>query len=413
MTSTNLRILATTWLTIASAAVAGLLGTSAATASTPARLATPAGLAPARLANPAVTSGLARNNALYGISCTKWTQCLSVGSRAAGSAVNFRPLAEQWNGRRWKVISMPGPATRPRALVTAISCRSARNCVATGYHYAAGGSGYAPLAEHWNGKSWHIIQTSNPATTSSAFLNDVSCLASAGCLAVGGSAGQNGNGQAIAERWTDGRWHFAKVPAPGNALATELDGIGCAGRYCLAVGLYEIASGRALALAERWNGRSWHLLPVASTPGSLSELDAVSCHSASLCMAVGENDWTQLRPLAELWEHGRWRLVNGGRLAGGAFNGISCPDAKWCIAVGQAGNQPLAEVWKGQRWRVVRTTWAPGHQANELSQLSCPGGTVRCVTAGARYEPSQSSGEATLAEWWNGRSWRLMATPNP
>ena len=422
MLSTNLRTLATTGLTIAGVTIAGLasgilLNTYPATAGTaPAAMTVPT-TAPATVrfgpSGPAVASGHVHNNALYGISCLKWSQCLAVGSRATGSAVSFRPLAEQWNGRHWKVISMPGPTSLTRALVTAISCSSARNCVASGYHYKASGNGYAPLAEHWNGKSWRIIQVRNPATASSVFLNDVSCLATAGCLAVGGSTGSNGNGQAIAERWTDGRWHFARVPQPSAAVATELDGIGCTGRDCVAVGMYEISSGRVLALAERWNGKSWHLLPAASAAGPFSELDAVSCHAASLCMAVGESDWTQVRPLTELREHGRWRLVAGSRMAGGALSGVSCPDATWCIAVGLAGSRPLAEVWSGKRWRVVPAQWAPGRQANELSQVACPHGTIRCVTVGARYQPGQSAGEATLGEWWNGRAWRLMTTPGP
>jgi hypothetical protein len=413
MINTNLRMLATTGLTIACVAIAGLssgaLGTPSANAVAPPALTAPA---TARV-GPTVSSGLAHNNALYGISCIKWTQCQAVGSRAAGAATNFTPLAEQWNGHRWKVLHMPGPGERPEALVTAISCRSADSCVATGYHYSNSGKGYAPLAEAWNGKSWHIIQELNPKTTLSAFLNDVSCQAFAGCLAVGGSTGSNGDGQAIAERWTDGGWHFSKVPQPSGAAATELDGISCTGRDCLAVGMYEVASGRVLALAERWNGKSWHLLPAASSAGSLSELQDVSCHSPTLCMAVGENDWTQLRPLTELWEHGHWRLVSGGRVAGGALSGISCPDVRWCSAVGLAGDRPLTEVWSGKGWRVVPTQWAPGRQANELSQLSCRTGLDRCLTVGARYRPGKSDGEVTLAEWWNGRSWHLMTTPNP
>jgi hypothetical protein len=437
MINTNFRTLATTGITTLCVTVAGLFsGILAGTAPARASMPSPAGTlttpAQARIgpavsspavsspavsspgvSNPAVSNTAAHNNALYGVSCTKWTQCLAVGTRAAGSATSFRPLSEQWNGRRWKVIPMPWPGERPESLITAISCHSAGRCVATGYHYGDSGQGYAPLAEQWNGKSWHIIEFLSPATTPQAFLNDVSCQAFAGCLAVGGSTGQNGQGKAIAERWTGGRWHVARVPQPSGAVATQLVGISCTGRDCVAVGMYVVASGRMLALAERWNGRSWHLLPAASDAGPLSELNEVSCHAATLCMAVGDSDWTQLRPLTELWEHGRWRLVSGGQVAGGTLSGISCPDLRWCSAVGLAGSRPLTEVWSGKRWRVVPAPWAPGRPANELSQLSCRTGSARCVTVGARYRPDSSAGEATLAEWWNGRSWHLMATPNP
>jgi hypothetical protein len=392
------------------AALLGIMpsGVPEAAANAPAQLATPQKIAPL-----AATASV-HNNAFYAVSCLEWTQCLAVGSRAAGKAVNFRPLAARWNGKHWAVVSMPDPSNRTRALATAISCRSAGHCVATGYHYGLSGGGYAPLAEFWNGKTWRIIQRLNPSTTNSAFLNDVSCRAAAGCLAVGGSAGPNGNGQAIAERWTGSKWRFSRVPEPSGALATELNGISCTGRVCLAVGEYEIASSRIMALAERWNGTSWHLLPAVSERKMVSELAGVSCHTATSCMAVGDAESsTGLRPMAELWQDGRWRLVSGGQVNDGVFSGVSCPDLKWCVAVGLEGERQLAEVWSGRQWRVVGSQRGPGRPADEFSSLSCGAKTIRCLTVGARYEPGQSSGEATLGEWWNGRSWRLMATPNP
>jgi hypothetical protein len=412
--NTNLRMLATIILTIAGVAIAGLftgilMGASPARAGTPAAMTAPA---TARF-GPTVISGLAHNNALYGVSCTRWTQCLAVGSQAAGTATNFHPLAEQWNGHHWKVTPMPGPTTLPQALALAVSCHSARNCVAVGYNYSYSGNQYAPLAELWNGGSWHIIQDLNPATISSVALYDVSCRAFAGCLAVGASGVSTSRSKAFAERRTDGRWHLLRVPQPSGATATALLDISCTGEDCLAVGYYTVAGGRTLALAERWNGSSWHLLPAASGAGSLTELYGVSCNSATLCMAVGENKGTQLRPLTELWEQGRWRLVRGGQVAGGVLSDISCPARRWCSAVGLAGRRPLTEVWSGKRWQVVPAPPAPGHRASALWQISCRTMSARCITVGYQYTPGKSVGKATLAEWWNGRSWRSMTTPNP
>jgi len=413
MITSKCKLLAIGGLTVVAAACTIVAGTSAAMASSPAALTSPKVVPALSAMSPATAAGQVHNNALYGISCKKWTQCLAVGSRARGTAVNFRPLSEAWNGRHWKVVPMPGPTSRSRALATAISCKSPSDCVASGYHYSPTEGGYAPLAELWNGKSWHIIQQRSPATTSSSFLNDVSCLAYAGCLAVGGSAGANGNGQAIAERWTAGHWHFLKVPQPASAVATELDGIGCTGKYCMAVGMYEVSGGRVYAMTERWDGNSWNLLPAVSAQAPYTELNAVSCHTASVCMAVGDTDWTQTRPFSELWKNGHWRQVFGSRRAGGALTDVTCPDTNWCLAVGWANRKSLAELWSGKRWRVTTAQWAPGRQANELSQVSCPHGISWCATVGARYQPGQPSGEATLAEWWNGRSLRLMTTAGP
>jgi hypothetical protein len=394
-------------------------------AATPAIAATPAGVAPAGPAMPAANAAAAAavrpaianrvvlNNALYGVSCTSWKQCVAVGTRAGNTAVAFRPLAELWNGTRWHTVPMPGPVTLTRAQMSEVSCRSRRFCVAIGYHFSPAGKGYAVLAESWNGARWQIIQSRNPNGVRSAFLNAVSCRLSVGCIAVGGSAGRSGGGHAIAERWAHGRWGVLRVRWPAGAVATELNGISCDSSSCMAVGMYAVASGRVLTLAERWTGKSWELLKSANAWAPLSDLQDVSCNSSSLCMAVGFSDWTKERPMAELWTNGRWRLVPGGRLAGGALSGISCPGQSRCIAVGFAGPNPLTEAWSGTAWRVLRTPRATGRPASELNQLSCRTGTVRCITVGARYEPGQFVREATLAEWWDGRSWWVMATRNP
>ncbi len=373
----------------------------------------PAVSGPASAGEPAIADRVVLNNALYGVSCTSWQHCVAVGTRAGNAAVAFRPLAELWNGNRWRVVAMPGPAKLTRSQLSQVSCKFRRFCVAVGYHYSAVGKGFALLAEHWNGTRWRIVQSDNPKAVKSAFLNDVSCGISAGCMAVGGSAGRSGEGHAIAEQWVRGRWQVLRVRTPAGAVATELNGISCGGRFCMAVGLYSLASGRVLTLAERWTGTSWQLQKSANARAPLSDLQAVSCDTSSLCMAAGFSDWTRERPITELWTHGRWRLVPGSKPAGGTLSGISCPGPTRCVAVGFAGSKPLTEAWSGKAWRVLRTPRASGRPANELNELSCRTGTVRCITVGARYEPGQVVREATLAEWWDGRSWRVMTTRNP
>jgi hypothetical protein len=202
------------------------------------------------------------------------------------------------------------------------------------------------------------------------------------------------------------------LPEPAGARASELDSVACTGTHCLAVGLYEDASGRVLALTERWSGGRWHLLPSASTTAPITMLDGVACRTPVFCMAVGETEWVRQRPIAEVWENGRWQFVHGGRLADGTLRGVSCPTTEWCLAVGSVGNRALTERWRGQRWQVLTTPLASAYRANELSTLSCRT-PLRCVTVGLRYEPEQAAKAATLAEWWNGRSWRVMATRNP
>lgn len=364
-----------------------------------------------RLFAPATANGRVSDNALYGVSCITWTRCVAVGTRVAAGPAALRPLAEQWTGARWQVVPVPDPASLPRALLAKVSCQSRDNCMAVGYHY--GPRGYAVLAEHWDGRRWRIVQSANPARMWSAFFNGVACQPRVGCIAVGGHSGRTGEGRALAERWADGHRRVLRVRWPAGALAAELNGISCDAGTCLAVGMYQAASGRVLTLADRWNGHSWTVLRPISARAPMSVLDDVSCDRATSCMAVGESQWTRQYPLAESWQNGRWDLVPGGKVPGGTLGGVSCQLRLWCMAVGAVGGKPLTEAWFGGRWRVTWTRTAGGGPAGALNQLSCRTFNGRCVTVGTRLEPGQSAGEATLAEWWGGKVWHIMKTRNP
>ena len=139
----------------------------------------------------------------------------------------------------------------------------------------------------------------------------------------------------------------------------------------------------------------------------------VSCATAQECMAVGGSQWTRQYPLAELWVNGRWQRVPGGRVSGGVLNGVSCLVKSGCVAVGSVGSKPLTQAWFGTDWQVIRTPKPGRGLTGALSQLSCRTGKGRCVSVGARFAPDQPSAQKTLAEWWSGKAWRLMATRNP
>ena len=358
---------------------------------------------------PAITAQRVGTDALYGVSCVAWTRCVAVGTRLAGTS-SLRPLAEQWTGSRWQIAAVPGPAKMPKAILASVSCQSRDNCVAVGYHF---GQRYALLAEAWNGRQWRIIRSANPAGSFSAFFNGVACQPRIGCLAVGGHSGRTGSGHALAERWVSGHWQALRLRSPAGAQATELNGISCDAGACMAVGEYLDANGRGWTLAERWNGKSWQLLHSVSVRAPLSVLYNVSCETAHVCMAVGGSQWTRQYPLAEIWQNGRWQRVFGGKVTGGMLNGVSCAVKSGCMAAGTRGSKPLTEAWYGKNWQVTQTPKASRGLTGALSDLSCRTGKGRCVTVGARFAPASPSAQTTLAEWWGGKTWRLMTTRNP
>ena len=71
---------------------------------------------------------------------------------------------------------------------------------------------------------------------------------------------------------------------------------------CFAVGTQTVTNPSVpKTLIERWNGQTWKVVasPNPSTPGSNSELRAVSCTSASFCVAVGQ--YATTKTLIEHW----------------------------------------------------------------------------------------------------------------
>jgi hypothetical protein len=76
-------------------------------------------------------------------------------------------------------------------------------------------SGYATLAELWNGHVWAVEST--PSTNhKSNLLDSVSCTSTVACDALGtvGSVNPGGLAETIAESWNGAHWRLHIPPAP-------------------------------------------------------------------------------------------------------------------------------------------------------------------------------------------------------
>jgi hypothetical protein len=133
-----------------------------------------------------------------------------------------------------------------------------------------------------------------------------------------------------------------------------LTGISCLPGGCVAVGSSTL-SGSQVTFAESWNGTSWAVLATPNPAGtSSSELDAVSCVSSLRCTAVGTGVTSNGNvTLAEASNGTTWSIQPTpnltGRFAFSYLNGVSCPSAAACMAVGHDGisSNTLAESWAG------------------------------------------------------------------
>jgi hypothetical protein len=362
------------------------------------------------------TSRAAYSSNLASVSCPYGSWCMAVGSWSASQQSPSRTLAEAWNGTGWQILAIPDPAGSAASSLTSVSCISATRCMAVGDH--ASGT----FAEAWNGASWQILTT--PALAASS-LTAVSCT-SAGCMAVGGYGTH-----ALAEAWNGASWQVLETGTPSGTTASKLTSVSCTtARRCMAVGYAAAANWLQgqLPIAEVWNGASWQILPTPDPlPGQINSFWSVSCSGAASCMAVGGSEVNQgagaLPSFAEAWNGSNWQLVKAANPPSGRrqLTGVSCTAAARCMAVGNStsieaanGSGPYAEAWNGTSWQLLTVpgpsalAYGPG-----LAAVSCANSASCIAVGGFVTNPGVTPQSSTIAEVWNGISWRVLQPINP
>ncbi|MGD0394683.1 MAG: hypothetical protein ABSC41_18820, partial [Acidimicrobiales bacterium] len=226
----------------------------------------------------------------------------------------------------------------------------------------------------------------------------------------------------LAEVWNGASWTVQTTPNPSGATDSDLDAVSCrSATACTAVGAYESRSGAQVTLAEVWNGNSWTVRTTPNPKGATdSGLDGVACRSATACTAVGEYKSSSgaFETLVEVWNGTSWTVQttpNPKGALGSHLDAVSCSSATACTAVGTyqssyGAEVTLGEVWNGTSWTVQATANPSGASYSDLYAVSCTSATA-CTAVGGSGNSSGTS--ETLAEVWNGTSWAVQTTPNP
>jgi len=320
------------------------------------------------------------------------------------------PLAERWDGRSWHILPAPSPASG--GALFGVACSSASACTAVG-----AANPFVPsattLAERWNGARWTIQATPGPAGVAGAALLGVSCTSTSSCLAVGTAFNSSGSPAGLfSERWDGAHWHLQAAPAPTGSPGSSLSGVACTSpSSCTAVGALTDSTGNPVGtLAERWNGIRWSIQPTPNPPPG-GGLAAVSCTSMAACTAVGALNGTAhsgTTTLVERWNGTKWAVQPTRRLSAGQgsfFNGVAC-QASACTAVGlyltNSGPLTLAERWNGTAWHIQATPNPVGAFDIAPPAVACPGASA-CIAVGGYINNDPT---LTLAEQWNGAGQR-------
>jgi hypothetical protein len=332
----------------------------------------------------------------------------------------------------WTFQSMPSPA-HAENFINAISCASASSCMAVGNSTRHGDVTHA-LTEHWNGAKWSIVPTPRiPDTLASTVFNGVSCPAQNFCLGVGYFDRQRTLYQ-LAERWNGRRWSLQLPSTEGGRFFGQLESVSCPNtRMCMAVGLGGTSQRSSGALAERWNGHGWTAtikhLPYART------WTGVSCPSTNACVATAWG-WSGS------FKGRGWTIHKGPNIPspGAQPSALSCTSASSCMAVGlssfgRPNARPVAAHWNGRGWTDESVPYPPPPPG--VPPSCAPNSPVPECTPGQSYQyksPSsltgvsclasdscQAIGSATdsqdglpamMAPHWDGRSWSTPAPPS-
>jgi hypothetical protein len=296
------------------------------------------------------------------VSCISRSQCTATGMAGTRSGKNMKTLAERWNGTTWAVQSTPTPISRTLlggALSGGVSCTSSTACVADGFSYSK--NSVRLLGEGWNGHTWTAQPDATPVVAAEP--GGIACTWAKDCMAVGSRL----SGKTLAEHWNGKAWSDQAAASPEQL--NLLGGLSCpAVKNCVTVGTGGSMTSSVLdlaPLAEQWTGGKWAVLtvPDPAPAGDITELNSVSCTSATSCMAVGDYsdqagdaDTT----LAEQWNGTTWTVVTTPSPAAlSALVSVSCSSPVHCVAVGVSGAtaagaiSPLTEVWDGTTWTAV------------------------------------------------------------
>ncbi|HET7018332.1 MAG TPA: hypothetical protein VFI65_30720 [Streptosporangiaceae bacterium] len=326
-------------------------------------------------------------NELNAVRCTSASDCWAVGDYAKGGAELNEIL--HWTGKKWFAVSGPTPAgTLPgdENLLADVACTSAGSCWAVGEYGTDDSTTRGQIinnqALHWNGKTWSLVPTPNPAGSKKNHANailSVRCASPTNCWAAGtdGVLGKKFilNNEVL--HWTGKKWSQVTVP---NVLSTavkgtlnELNGLSCtSAKNCLAVGISIRFGnkGRELNQILRWNGAKWtkdHVPnPDGSGPGRANGLVSVTCASPSDCWAVGSTGLVEKRPglnQALHWTGAKWKSVATPNPAGTAktdnnlLNAVRCtsPTDCWAVGIAQRGTDPSQDEalhWNGAKWNA-------------------------------------------------------------
>ena len=372
---------------------------------------------------------------LAAVAPTGRAQAAAGGKPASGCAEGL-PAGQ----RSWTAVRAPVPAdaaTDPEVSLIGVACASAAACVAGGQYRDSSGNAEVLLVTG-HGSSWTAARAPLPpgaAPHAGAAILSVACAPAAVCAAVGYYTDTQGNGHGLLLTGHGISWTAASAPFPPGADAhpqVYLDGVACpSASKCVAVGWYSDTRGDDQGLLLSWDGASWTAakapLPAGAAPGA--DLNGVACPTASVCEAVGNYVTTAGRPQGVvLTGHGSsWTATTTPRPAVAPtsytpyLQAIACWSASTCAITGSYRNwedspYPHLLMVTGHRasWTAVRAPLPTRADTYRYTEPELDGVACRSALSCVAVGTYQSpSTMNVLLLTGYGKSWTDIKAPVP
>jgi hypothetical protein len=306
--------------------------------------------------------GRSRHNSLNSVSASAANNIWAVGGYNSGDFGPVKTLTERWNGQKWSVVRSVNAGAEDD--LYGVATVSPTDVWAVGYFMPQLSSPQMAVIQHWDGKKWSVVPSPHPGNLSLLF--GVRAVAANDVWAAGFYYNSAGNSQGLIEHWDGKKWTVVPIPNPGSTN-NELHAFAVVSAKDIWVaGAQSSDQGNSYqTLIERWDGKTWSVLPSPSPGSPYNNLDGVTAISASDAWVVG------------------------------SYSGNNFID------------QTLAEHWDGKNWTVVPTSDI-GPAGNYLTDVSALGTDVWAV---GHY--FKSGVAQTLVERWNGTQWSIVHSPNP
>ena len=363
------------------------------------------------------------SNSLSALAAISARNIWAIGESYDKDTLVTNQLIEHWDGSSWRIVADPaGSHFRPLAITTL----SARDI------WVGGERRYdeSAVAEHWNGKQWTVFDT--PAAGQ---LDGLSAASSSDIWAVGGlfdrddtldftSLIEHWNGHA----WSESRQTISNTVLTGVAAVSSND--------VWAVGRYGEPAAHGRELIEHWSGMGWRIAKTPSQPIP-GDLNAISSGRHGDLWAVGRdiNSYGGSQPVAQRESAGRWIPTTPAAVyhPNGFLAAVSTDSPTDVWAVGghrtATGDRAVVDHFDGKNWTQTMLPLPTGLQ---VEQANIPWGeqvfegtdfydvslnAVAAISpddvwvAGFTEGPAYPFAQATLIEHWNGRTWRIISSP--